>query len=433
MEKTLTLMMTALVMSQTSVNADFLSTTTTTTTTTTSTTTPVLHVALGKSVSFPCPSPESSGTRLSWRRFVDPGAVPAGAVASPGDPGDPGDLCDLCDPGDPGDPGLLLIPSVGPSDGGRYECVESPSGRVLSAVRIVTGEPPAAPTDLRCRARDLVKEFRCSWKLGDGKFPLENITATYSHDFLEQGREFECKVAEGPSCTIDLIVLFSSSPYRVTVRARNAFGESSAAIVSFEFDEIVQPDPPLSVCGYHDPTAPSDVIITWESPATWIQPDIFLLNYRLRYRSMHQRHLKEVQVPYASKEYLITDAHPRTEHVVQVSARYDVHGQWSEWSQEVRVAPWMMQTTSDRPGEHTTVDVYVEYSDYPTAAVEVMANYAVYSVAGLTGALVLVCLVVLGSRRLMPRKDDFLASVNTESSLGNNFHDSFDRCQRLRV
>ncbi|XP_078473510.1 uncharacterized protein LOC144734925 isoform X2 [Lampetra planeri] len=148
---------------------------------------------------------------------------------------------------------------------------------------------------------------------------------------------------------------------------------------------------------------------------------------------MHQRHLKEVQVPYDSKEYLITDAYPGTEHVVQMSARYQVQGQWSEWSQEVRVAPWMMQTTSDRPGERTTADVYVEYSDYPTVAVEVMANYAVYSVAGLTGALVLVCLVVLGLRRFMPRKDDFLASVNTESSLGNDCRDSFDRCQRLRV
>uniref|UniRef100_A0A4W5JR82 Ciliary neurotrophic factor receptor n=1 Tax=Hucho hucho TaxID=62062 RepID=A0A4W5JR82_9TELE len=133
--------------------------------------------------------------------------------------------------------------------------------------------------------------------------------------------------------------VFSSYPYRVNVTAVNALGKASTTITFEEFN-IVKPDPPEKVVATPIPSNVCRLEVTWNSPSTWPDVDIFPLKYFLRYRPLIRDQWQHVELS-DSTAHTITDAYAGKEYIIQVATKDTEIGTWSDWSVAVHATPWM--------------------------------------------------------------------------------------------
>ncbi|XP_036832501.1 ciliary neurotrophic factor receptor subunit alpha-like [Oncorhynchus mykiss] len=249
----------------------------------------------------------------------------------------------------------LILMEVDLSNNGLYSCFQNPNGERRDQINLRIGTSPREPT-VTCRSNTYPKGFYCSWHLQHPtSIPTDfDVTVLHNQESLEVTRD----VVHKNRCHVLFPEVFSSYPYRVNVTAVNALGKASTTI-TFEEINIVKPDPPERVVATPIPSNVRRLEVTWNSPSTWPDVEIFPLKYFLRYRPLIRDQWQHVELT-DSTAHTITDAYAGKEYIIQVAAKDMEIGTWSDWSVAVHATPWMDKpqqipfTTEQEPLLETT-------------------------------------------------------------------------------
>ncbi|XP_042191764.1 ciliary neurotrophic factor receptor subunit alpha [Callorhinchus milii] len=229
----------------------------------------------------------------------------------------------------------LILRNVDSSHTGTYSCYEDSTGDLKNEVTIQVGNAPMEP-NVMCRSSAYPISFYCTWHLPNPTFiPTEfNVSVRHGEKEIEFIRDDKHK----NRCNVKFVELFSASKYTVTVVARNSLGSNSTSI-SFKEETIVKPDPPEIINVNPVPESPQRMVVVWQNPPSWPEPDAIPLKYFLRYKPIILDDWQHVEVTDVTF-HTITDAYAGKEHIIQVAAKDNEAGTWSEWSKAVRATPW---------------------------------------------------------------------------------------------
>ncbi|XP_072849137.2 ciliary neurotrophic factor receptor subunit alpha isoform X2 [Pogona vitticeps] len=175
----------------------------------------------------------------------------------------------------------LVLRNVDLSHSGQYTCYEGPSWHVKYRVNLRVGLPPKEPI-VMCRSNNYPNGFYCSWHLPSPTYINDTFNITVVHD----SKEIVCKKETPPKnrCYIQFLQVFSTKKYKVTLTASNPLGSSSTTI-SFDEFAIVKPDPPENVVAKPVPNNARRLLVSWQYPSSWPDPDSFPLKFFLRWSS----------------------------------------------------------------------------------------------------------------------------------------------------
>ncbi|XP_064421882.1 ciliary neurotrophic factor receptor subunit alpha isoform X2 [Latimeria chalumnae] len=247
----------------------------------------------------------------------------------------------------------LILRNVTLSYNGLYSCFEDSSGDLQDQISLRIGSPPREPV-VTCRSNTYPKGFYCTWYL---PFPTY-IPNDFELTALQNTKEIECQrdAVHKNKCHLKFYQMFSSLKYKVTVTAKNALGKSSATITFDEFS-IVKPDPPEKVTAKPIPDNPRRLEVAWQTPSSWPEPDTFPLKFFLRYRPLILDKWQHVELS-DTNSHTITDACTGKEYIIQVAAKDNDIGTWSDWSVPIHATPWMEElkppTNENQPPLITT-------------------------------------------------------------------------------
>ncbi|XP_077821235.1 ciliary neurotrophic factor receptor subunit alpha isoform X5 [Macaca mulatta] len=236
---------------------------------------------------------------------------------------------------------------------GLYACFHRDSWHLRHQVLLHVGLPPREPV-LSCRSNTYPKGFYCSWHLPTPTY----IPNTFNVTVLHGSKIMVCEKdpALKNRCHIRYMHLFSTIKYKVSISVSNALGHNATAITFDEFT-IVKPDPPENVVARPVPSNPRRLEVTWQIPSTWPDPESFPLKFFLRYRPLILDQWQHVELSDGTA-HTITDAYAGKEYIIQVAAKDNEIGTWSDWSVAAHATPWTEEprhlTTEAQAAETTT-------------------------------------------------------------------------------
>ncbi|KAI1882734.1 hypothetical protein AGOR_G00237990 [Albula goreensis] len=273
-----------------------------------------LFVAVGSAVDLPCG--DQGDVEVQWKRDGTP--LTTGAI--------------------------LSISNVSMEDGGTYTC-HNLKKDLLWTLSLRPGYPPAHP-GIHCWSPSYPNKAMCSWSEGPEPLLPTNYTATYwigrCHAVGQCGVgapqeatvKYVCQPVPGLSrqCALENLQLFSLDPYLLNLTSTNPLG-SVSTVFSFILEDIVKPDPPVNV--RVTVGAARQLSVEWAPPPTWPNPTIFPLVYDVRYYHGSQESARRLN-QYESERMVLKGLRPSSTYFVQVSARDQLVGQSSDWSQPVK-------------------------------------------------------------------------------------------------
>ncbi|XP_044299979.1 ciliary neurotrophic factor receptor subunit alpha [Varanus komodoensis] len=262
----------------------------------------------------------------------------------------------------------LVLQSVDLSHSGQYSCYEGSSWHLKYRVNLKVGLPPKEPV-LMCRSNNYPNGFYCSWHLPSPTYIPDTFNITVMHD----SKEITCEKEAAPKnrCYIRYLHLFSSKKYKVTLTVANALGSNSTTI-SFDEFAIVKPDPPENVVAKPISSNARRLLVTWQYPSSWPDPDSFPLKFFLRYRPLIIDQWQHVELTDGTS-HIITDAYAGKEYIIQVAAKDNEIGTWSDWSVAVHATPWTEEPkhlTTEAQGAETTTASTSAFVVPPTTRID---------------------------------------------------------------
>ncbi|KAG5213103.1 hypothetical protein JEQ12_008889 [Ovis aries] len=261
----------------------------------------------------------------------------------------------------------LVLRSLELGHGGLYACFHRDSWHLRHQVLLHVGLPPREPV-LSCRSNTYPKGFYCSWHLPTPTY----IPNTFNVTVLHGSKIMVCEKdpAVKNRCHIRYMHLFSTVKYKVSISVSNALGHNATAITFDEFT-IVKPDPPENVVARPVPSNPRRLEVTWQTPSTWPDPESFPLKFFLRYRPLILDQWQHVELSDGTA-HTITDAYAGKEYIIQVAAKDNEIGTWSDWSVAAHATPWTEEPrhlTTEAQAPETTTSTTSSLAPPPTTKI----------------------------------------------------------------
>ncbi|XP_078280179.1 interleukin-27 subunit beta-like [Rhinoraja longicauda] len=231
----------------------------------------------------------------------------------------------------------LAIFSAHPSEEGEYSCHSLVTGNAYSRISLLLGYVPGKP-QLSCWSVSYPLNVACTWNLEKPTNLPTEISTTYSYG-TEHVKTCSSAGSLRGSCTIEDIKLFSKIPYKVTVTATNPLG-SRSTIKEFIVEKIIKPDPPADVSLSPIPNQRKKLLLQWKPPATWPNPQLFLLKYIIKYWQAGSGRPRMIEISNPTN-YTLSGLRSRAVYFVQMAAKDFVdNGQPSEWSPTISARLW---------------------------------------------------------------------------------------------
>uniref|UniRef100_A0A5F9DRS1 Ciliary neurotrophic factor receptor subunit alpha n=1 Tax=Oryctolagus cuniculus TaxID=9986 RepID=A0A5F9DRS1_RABIT len=133
----------------------------------------------------------------------------------------------------------------------------------------------------------------------------------------------------------------------------------------------LKPDPPENVVARPVPSNPRRLEVTWQTPSTWPDPESFPLKFFLRYRPLILDQWQHVELSDGTA-HTITDAYAGKEYIIQVAAKDNEIGTWSDWSVAAHATPWTEEPrhlTTEAQAPETTTSTTSSLAPPPTTKI----------------------------------------------------------------
>uniref|UniRef100_S4R681 Ig-like domain-containing protein n=1 Tax=Petromyzon marinus TaxID=7757 RepID=S4R681_PETMA len=207
---------------------------------------------------------------------------------------------------------------------GSYSCSPAGTNDVVDYILLNLGSMPKTAT-IQCRAVNY-NHFKCVWSNENNI----NFKAQYRFRFVGNDTVVECTLLGGGNVCIGAWPGSPSPTLELHVSASNSFGVTNSS-VQLQLKTVRKAQPTL-LCMALMVSKPASLCVRWAAPASWRLPEVFPLQYRLRFNVSHVVHLAICGYFYMCYIEFRCSINILT----QVAARDAANnGEWSEWSQPI--------------------------------------------------------------------------------------------------
>ncbi|XP_031692986.1 uncharacterized protein LOC109905861 isoform X2 [Oncorhynchus kisutch] len=252
----------------------------------------------------------------------------------------------------------LTLPSLAVGDSGNYSCHRG--GKLVSSLRVSVAVPPERPK-LSCYKRSPSSKIRCDWTASQPVTPVPQCYLLLRKGLSGSFSRVNCSYSALLSrcwCAIGHQEKESREPHLAYLCVTNTAGNTTSPLLDFTPLDIINPDPPSSVVVRGVEGQERRLRVGWAVPHSWKERDRYHeLLYELRYHTMP--HGTQIKGTTTARFYTITDALPGVQYRIQLRAKEEFDGHWSEWSTAVYANTW----TAPVPTASSDLSTVMYYTD----------------------------------------------------------------------
>ncbi|KAL7393467.1 hypothetical protein ABVT39_011273 [Epinephelus coioides] len=259
----------------------------------------------------------------------------------------------------------LSLSSVRLIDAGRYTCYHRDRERF--SLKVHVSDRPETPT-LSCYKRSPSSKIRCEWT---SQKPI--TVQTHCHLLLSKSPKqpflrIPCSFSSRLSrcwCALDHNEDELRTVHTAFLCVTSITGNATSSPQSFTPLRILKPNPPAHLSVRQEEGHERRMIATWGLPVSWKSQDsYYALLYEIKYQPVQSLfNYEQIRDIRDRRSHTITDALAGVEYRIQVRAREEYDGQWSEWSEPVHASSWTVKGTVDDLAS-TMFPVYTEGSGF---------------------------------------------------------------------
>ncbi|XP_029602084.1 uncharacterized protein LOC115186674 isoform X2 [Salmo trutta] len=253
----------------------------------------------------------------------------------------------------------LTLSSLAVGDSGNYSCHRG--GKLVSSLRVSVAVPPERPK-LSCYKRSPSSKIRCDWTASQPVTPVPQCYLLLRKGLSGSFSRVNCSYSALLSrcwCAIGHQEKESREPHLAYLCVTNTAGNTTSPLLDFTPLDIIKPDPPSSVVVRGVEGQERRLRVGWAVPHSWKERDRYHeLLYELRYHTMP--HGTQIKGTSTARSYTITDALPGVQYLIQLRAKEEFDGHWSEWSTAVYANTW----TAPVPTVFSDLSTVMDYTDY---------------------------------------------------------------------
>ncbi|XP_056618259.1 interleukin-6 receptor subunit alpha [Triplophysa dalaica] len=233
--------------------------------------------------------------------------------------------------------GILRLPHLSLANAGNYSCYRG--DRWISTTNITVGASPERPTII-CSRKTQTSKVRCDWTSKEPitPRPLCYLLLRYSGNVTRTPCSFfssRCwcafPVEEG-----------DKTLHKAILCVTNTLGSATSPQISFTPQEILKPDPPTKVEVRPVEGRNNILKVSWSYPRNW-KIGYYFLDFYLRYRPQQA---EKYQIEWIKEtlhrrlSFTISDALPHTKYEIQIQAKEEFDGHYSDWTDTVFGMTW---------------------------------------------------------------------------------------------
>ncbi|XP_055760786.1 uncharacterized protein LOC129838093 isoform X2 [Salvelinus fontinalis] len=253
----------------------------------------------------------------------------------------------------------LTLPSLEVGDSGNYSCHRG--GKLVSSLRVSVAVPPERPK-LSCYKRSPSSKIRCDWTASQPVTPVPQCYLLLRKGLSGSFSRVNCSYSALLSrcwCAIGHQEKESREPHLAYLCVTNTAGNTTSPLLDFTPLDIIKPDPPSSVVVRGVEGQEKRLRVSWAVPHSWKERDRYHeLLYELRYHTMP--HGTQIKGTTTARFYTIADALSGVQYLIQLRAKEEFDGHWSEWSTAVFANTW----TAPVPTAFSDLSPVMDYTDY---------------------------------------------------------------------
>lgn len=243
----------------------------------------------------------------------------------------------------------LCLRSARETDSGRYTCHHR--GRERFSLKVIVADPPESPR-LSCYKKSPSSKIRCEWKPQRPVTGQTNCYLILNRRPLDTFLQFQCSYSSRLSrywCALDHNEDELRKLHMAYLCVTSIAGNATSALLPFTPLNILKPDPPSNVIVAQVEGHETWMRVTWYFPTSWKPQDTYYeLIYEVKYRPLESPIYHEQVARIKSQRYYkITDALPGVTYLIQLRAKEEYDGEWSDWSTPFNASSWTAQRISD--------------------------------------------------------------------------------------
>uniref|UniRef100_A0AAZ3PSM0 Fibronectin type-III domain-containing protein n=1 Tax=Oncorhynchus tshawytscha TaxID=74940 RepID=A0AAZ3PSM0_ONCTS len=256
----------------------------------------------------------------------------------------------------------LTLPSLAVGDSGNYSCHRG--GKLVSSLRVSVAVPPERPK-LSCYKRSPSSKIRCDWTASQPVTPVPQCYLLLRKGLSGSFSRVNCSYSALLSrcwCAIGHQEKENREPHLAYLCVTNTAGNTTSPLLDFTPLDIINPDPPSSVVVRGVEGQERRLRVGWAVPHSWKERDRYHeLLYELRYHTMP--HGTQIKGTTTARFYTITDALPGVQYLIQLRAKEEFDGHWSEWSTAVYANTWTAPVPTAFSDLSTVMQDYTDDTD----------------------------------------------------------------------
>ncbi|XP_039974368.1 interleukin-6 receptor subunit alpha [Xiphias gladius] len=244
----------------------------------------------------------------------------------------------------------LSLFSVSVTDSGKYTCHHR--GRERFSLKVIVADPPEDPS-LSCYKKSPSSKIRCEWAPQRPFTRQQNCYLILNKRPTETFRHVQCSYSSRLSrywCALDHNEDEMRTLHMAYLCVTSIAGNATSTLLPFTPLGILKPDPPSDVKVKQEEGHETWIKVTWNFPTSWKPQDRYYeLIYEVKYRPLKSSfyHEQIEMIKGLGRSHTITDAMPGVQYLIQLRAKEEYDGQWSDWSTPVNARSWTAPSLSD--------------------------------------------------------------------------------------
>ncbi|XP_016387479.1 uncharacterized protein LOC107723404 isoform X1 [Sinocyclocheilus rhinocerous] len=241
--------------------------------------------------------------------------------------------------------GILRRPHLSWADAGNYSCYRGE--RLISTFRISVGVPPERPT-VNCYKKFHTSKVRCDWTSKNPVTPRPLCYLLLIRELFGNVTRVPCSFSRSRCWCAFHVEEGDRALHVAKLCVSNTAGNATSPYLSFKLHDIIKPDPPTRVVVRAVEGQKHMLKVSWSYPSSW-KHGFYALHFDLRYRTQLAEQYQSVLIYDRMDRHVswtIYDALPHTQYEVQLRAKDEFDGVWSDWTDAVYAVSWTAPETN---------------------------------------------------------------------------------------